>query len=1026
MRLPTPRQHGWLPAVILMLLATSRLDEAQSFRVGRRGSRSAFVGISMRWHPKPGGHAFMPRADQGTRCNAKVFGPDGIQYDYEYDSVTGQSTTVLSPVLSNDDKQKETRTTSYLNMIADSNNPLVRQRLLQEIARWYDTEHVAKLARLAAAFATTTSTPTSTGSMDSSANSTDYSPAHIGSLSSSESVLNIRDLDQVKILDLGYDHVDLQAVVREGEVCVTLRIPLAFAISCDPSHYGISDEDNHADGRPSLATAISECVLNQMEQLDQKASQLIAQREFTEENYEEIQATERQRQALLWGTDVLPTGVAAPVLTADIPLPTWWVDVSSSPPELQRECESMIKLLNDKDFISEIRALATKAITEEPGRYFASLTDDNEGALVVGNETMPVFVNDSSSPYVEDSVEVKKAADGDLQHDTSASVANSEHFVKSVVGEANGSEFAPGWVELPLPQPAGDSETVQKVNGTTGAGVEAFPDTSVTGVDENSRAVSTLNPADVNDVVEFEMPFAYNNSEAMRVLLPTACFQVSQIDSRQEEKYGSSNGTHSTSKVDDVKSHNSSVIADLVTAGTMAQGPEAATARSPLTGNTSTNQARKGRLPKGVTQTTQSVSSAPVLFDCAKEVKTEHSSQANPPLHAVVANFSTLLTKNISVADVHNNTESNSQVQEPLEMMGTMTSDTVGTPSVRDEHTFLDEHENAVDATIAEASLDLVSKEILSEKKPPSKREGDTKLATNFMSSSLNGSSTVAPKTDADLTKTEDGAKDSHGHPWTFESFADKETVDSLDKVTVLERADTLETISDKRGAEVLLTVDSNGAENSTSPREQAATQSRPQLGGNVTIDTLKRGAVDKDALNADRGDSETFIESELKALMNGFHAENGTCENQDFAVSGSVSLGVGTVHTGASASAVRMDGGGTRELLEIDDADEDIEETGFAAFGIPEAEDSDPSEVDEEVTFDDWDIKEAVVVSVGPAGVMVRALAERLVLFQTEPAEQRVINIPVSFPDRASAISVDQLRGAVLGLVDSVASFVH
>jgi hypothetical protein len=1007
MKLPTHRQHGWLPPVILMLLAASRLDEAQSFRV----ARLAFVGISVRWHPKPTGHAFAPRADQGTRRNAKVFGPDGIQYDYEYDSVTGQSTTVLSPVLSNDDKQKETRTTSYLNMIADSNNPLVRQRLLQEIARWYDTEHVAKLARLAAAFATTTSTPTSTGSIDDgSANCTDYSPAHIASspLSPSESFLNIRDLDQVKILDLGYDHVDLQAVVREGEVCVTLRIPLAFAISCDPSHYGISDEDNHADGRPSLATAISECVLNQMEQLDQKASQLIAQREFAEENYEEIQAMERQRQTLLWGTDVLPTGVAAPALTTDISLPTWWVDVSSSPPELQRECESMIKLLNDKDFISEIRALATKAITEEPGRYFSSLTDDNEGALVVGNETMIVFVNDSSSPYVEDSVEVKKATDGDLQRDTSASVANYEHFVKSVVGEANSSEFAPEWVELQLALHADDSETVQKVNATTGAGVEALPDTSVNVVDENSRAVSTLNPADVNDVVEFEMPFAYNNSEARLALLPTACFQISPIDCRQEKKHGPSNDTHSTSKLDNnVKSHNSSVIADLVTAGTMAQGP-------PSTGNTLANQPRKGMLPKGVNQTTQSESYAPILFDCAKEVKTEPSPQANPPLHAVVANYSTLLANNISV------------VQETSEMMGTKTSDTVGTPSVRDEATLLDEHENAVNAKIAEASLDLVGGEVLGEKKLPSKCEGDTKLATNFMSSSSNGSSTVAPKTEADLTKTEDGAKDSDSHPWTFESFADRETVDFSDNDFALERADTCETVADERGAEVLFTVDSNGAEDSTSPREQTATQSWPQLGRNVTIDTLKRGAADKDALNADRGDSETFIESELKAQMNGIHAENGTCENRNIAVSGYVSLGVVTVHTGVSSSAVRMDGGGTRELLEIDNADEDIEETGFAALGILEAGDSDPSEVGEEDTFDDWDIKEAVVVSVGPAGVMVRALAERLVLFQTEPAEQRVIHIPVSFPDRASAISVDQLRGAVLGLVDSVASFVH
>jgi hypothetical protein len=298
-----------------------------------------------------------------TQANARVFGPDGINYDFEFDSTAGPPSP---PTF--DDFSPPT------NRPRRDSQALVRQRFLQEVVRTYDTQHVAKLARLAAAFCTNTATPTVTN------NGAAAMPS--SSVPSQSSILQIRNIEHVEILDLGYDHVDIQAVVCEGEGCVTIRVPLDFPTSCNPytsPALGGSRSDTQQNRilSSSVLSATSECILNQLERLDQAASQVMEKREYVAAHYEEMQASERQRQALLSETAELVGGardVNPTKASSDFELPSWWIKPTTNS-ELQRECESVVKLLNDYDFIAEVRGLATMMIIKDPAQFFGDPTN---------------------------------------------------------------------------------------------------------------------------------------------------------------------------------------------------------------------------------------------------------------------------------------------------------------------------------------------------------------------------------------------------------------------------------------------------------------------------------------------------------------------------------------------------------------------------------------------------------------------------------------------------------------------------
>jgi len=145
-----------------------------------------------------------------------------------------------------------------------------------------------------------------------------------------QALLPINKIESISIIRLETTEIELAALVCEGGDCVNIAIPVTFPIPCESN-----DQDT-----------LEECILDNIDQLDQLATAGIQQAEVTEENYEQVQSDERMR-AELQDETIRPV------------LPDWWTEPTGDW-QMQDECGNVKDLLNDDEFASEILALAEK------------------------------------------------------------------------------------------------------------------------------------------------------------------------------------------------------------------------------------------------------------------------------------------------------------------------------------------------------------------------------------------------------------------------------------------------------------------------------------------------------------------------------------------------------------------------------------------------------------------------------------------------------------------------------------------
>jgi len=137
--------------------------------------------------------------------------------------------------------------------------------------------------------------------------------------------LDITHINDIEILAVENDRIEISAIVCETDGCVTTRVPISFPTPC------------------FMSEGIDSCVTKNLSDLDQQAEGLIREMTLKEEN--------REDDEYVWK-----------MLTSmeNIELPPWW----ETRPEMNADCDSIRRLLNEEGFQKEIRAVATKALME--------------------------------------------------------------------------------------------------------------------------------------------------------------------------------------------------------------------------------------------------------------------------------------------------------------------------------------------------------------------------------------------------------------------------------------------------------------------------------------------------------------------------------------------------------------------------------------------------------------------------------------------------------------------------------------
>ena len=192
--------------------------------------------------------------------------------------------------------------------------------------------------------------------------------------------LALDQIERVEIACVARDHIDLTAMICQDGGCVSLAVPVTFPQQCDLHDGGTTTHHN-------------DCVQQNLDALDTSATSTLDRQKST---------AVTSNQAML---------LDAPIEASRYP--PWWVE---TPGAFQSECQAMRSILNEDDFVPEIRALAqgaaasgvnvvrAKVATVGPaGLAFQAVTqtnnDDNKDALVT-----PVFYRFTQAPENPDAL----------------------------------------------------------------------------------------------------------------------------------------------------------------------------------------------------------------------------------------------------------------------------------------------------------------------------------------------------------------------------------------------------------------------------------------------------------------------------------------------------------------------------------------------------------------------------------------------------------------------------------------------
>jgi hypothetical protein len=140
------------------------------------------------------------------------------------------------------------------------------------------------------------------------------------------------DLESAHVVSVNDHQIEISAVLCEGGGCVQVMVPVTFPRPCSDS------------------PALEDCILQNIEELDHQAYSMIAQENYKENNFEQIQADKR-----------LFTVLTEEPMADNMPL--WW-SFPMLMDGMDKECRNVKELLNEADFADEIGALATVKIEE--------------------------------------------------------------------------------------------------------------------------------------------------------------------------------------------------------------------------------------------------------------------------------------------------------------------------------------------------------------------------------------------------------------------------------------------------------------------------------------------------------------------------------------------------------------------------------------------------------------------------------------------------------------------------------------
>jgi hypothetical protein len=182
--------------------------------------------------------------------------------------------------------------------------------------------------------------------------------------------LDLEQIRDLQIVNVDPSHIEISAVVCDEMQCVTLLVPINFPHSCGST------------------TGMEECVLENIDELDEEAQGVIQKRN-------EIEHYQASSQHAL-DEDIMSALHAS---TENVELPNWWISPETNR-DLVEECQLIRRLLNQEAYMNEVIALASIGLQEEmmhdvniakaivmavgpSGLYFRAATTNQDGTYTI-------------------------------------------------------------------------------------------------------------------------------------------------------------------------------------------------------------------------------------------------------------------------------------------------------------------------------------------------------------------------------------------------------------------------------------------------------------------------------------------------------------------------------------------------------------------------------------------------------------------------------------------------------------------
>ena len=147
-----------------------------------------------------------------------------------------------------------------------------------------------------------------------------------------ERSVELEAIEEVSVISIDDNSIDIEAMLCEGDGCVSLSVPISFPKSC-------SESDDYET-----------CVVDNIGKLDVRASESILNAEWEAKLTDEGINVAYQRKRL---RD--PNGIT---------YPDWWIP-STVAEDCFTECKSILELMNDDEFSRDVHNLAVHGLKRQ-------------------------------------------------------------------------------------------------------------------------------------------------------------------------------------------------------------------------------------------------------------------------------------------------------------------------------------------------------------------------------------------------------------------------------------------------------------------------------------------------------------------------------------------------------------------------------------------------------------------------------------------------------------------------------------